>query len=447
MEYRIEHSFPEDFLWGTATAAYQVEGAAAEDGRGPSIWDSFVRQPGKVLHGHTGEEACDQYHRYKEDITLMKRLGVDSYRFSISWSRIFPEGRGAVNPKGLEYYRRLCRELLAQGIRPMVTLFHWDLPQALEDKGGWLDRETAYAFAEYARFCFENLGEYVDMWITLNEAYSVVRSGYLQGTHAPGYANRQKAFTAAHHLLLAHGLAVREARSCEAGQVGITLNLYTPRPASRDPRDLLAADRGADFPSRLYLDPLSGRPYPQRLLDAYPEIRMPVQEGDLRTISGEIDFIGVNYYREDAAVYDNDAPEEFRLDHSWQEETEMGWPIVPEGLYRQLLWLHSEYRFPAIYITENGCACDDRLSEEGSRCHDPKRIDYLRRHLRVCEAAIADGVPLKGYYMWSLLDNFEWAYGYDRRFGIVYIDYLDKRRIPKDSFYFYRDLIAGHIAP
>ena len=438
-------SFPSNFLFGTASSSYQVEGATKEDGRGASIWDSFCLIPGKVLHGHTGDIANDQYHRYEEDVELMRGLGVGAYRFSLAWPRIFPNGYGEKNPLGFDYYHRLIDELLSQGIEPVVTLYHWDLPQRLEDEGGWPSRETAQRFADYAELCFRELGDKVKMWITLNEPFCTSILGYYTGIHAPGRRDMKDAFRAIHHLNLAHGLALESFRdSGQEGIVGTSLNLNTPRPATRSAEDLLSADRAADRDSRMFLDPLFGMGYPKRLLEAYPEIELPILDGDLDLISGKIDFLGLNYYHEQATTYDSRHPEGYRYVQTWHPTTDMGWDIVPSGLYRQLEWVHTRYPSIDLYITENGCAFPDRLTEDGKRCHDFERIDYLRKHFRVCSQAIERGIRLKGYFLWSIIDNFEWSLGYTKRIGIVYCDYSDQRRIPKDSYYYYREVVAGH---
>ncbi len=440
----IRSRFPDNFLWGTATASYQVEGAANEDGRGVSIWDTFSRTPGKVLHGHTGDVACDQYHRFQEDIELMKGLGLEAYRFSIAWPRIFPEGRGKQNPRGFDYYNALVDGLLEAGIKPVPTTYHWDLPQTLQDAGGWPARDTAYAYADYAEACFKALGDRVDMWITLNEPFCSAVLGYLVGRHAPGEQDRGRAIAAIHHLNLGHGLAVQAFRKGGyAGTIGTTLNTQTARPATSSPEDIEAADRAADFPTRMFLDPLIGKGYPRRFLDAYEDAVIPIEDGDLDIISSDLDFLGLNYYHEDCVAHDPDHPEGYRKVAQYQPTTEMDWPITPQGLHRHLTWLHEHTAGMPIYVTENGCAMPDILSADGTRVHDHDRIAFLRSYIEACADAVQEGVNLKGYFLWSFIDNFEWAYGYTKRFGIVYCDYLDGRRIPKDSYYFYRDLIAG----
>lgn len=435
--------FPVDFLWGTATASYQVEGAAWEDGRGPCIWDTFARTPGKVFHGHNGDIACDQYHRYAEDVGLMKKLGVQMYRFSIAWPRVFPEGCGSQNPKGFDYYHKLTDALLEAGIQPAVTLYHWDLPQKLEDEGGWPVRDMAYRYADYAKVVFDELGDKVKFWITLNEPHCSAMGGYGQGWHAPGRCNMQDGYSAIHHLNLGHGLAVQAYRQGGGdGRIGTTIDLATWRPATNTPEDIEAADRAKDLKTRMFLNPIYGRDYPQRHLDAR-EVTMPVKDGDAEIMAQPIDFIGVNMYHEYPVAWDDSEPQKWRIEPCYQQETAMGWPICPDGLYRLLKGITEEYDKPPLYITENGCAWDDMLNDEGDRCHDPQRIDYIRRHMSACLDAIESGVDLRGYFVWSFIDNFEWAYGYSKRFGIVYCDYVDQRRVPKDSYYWYRDVIAG----
>ncbi len=438
--------FPEDFTWGVATASYQVEGAVAEDGRTPSIWDTFSHTPGKIAHGHTGDIACDQYHRFREDVALMREMGLDAYRFSLSWSRLFPQGGQTLNKKGYDYYTKLIEELLSAGIEPVVTLYHWDLPQELEDAGGWPERSIVDKFVEYAKRCFD-LFPQVKRWITFNEPFCTSILGYHVGVHAPGRTDRAAAYAAIHHLLLAHGKTVQafraHQREGEKGQIGITLNLYTPRPATRRSEDIAAADRAADLQTRMFLDPLLGRSYPQRHIEAYPEVNMPIESEDMDTIKAPIDFLGLNFYTEDAVAADSEHPEQFRVVDQYQDHTTMGWPITPEGFYRHIRWIAEETGDLPLYITENGAAFHDRLSTDGTTCSDPARIDYLRSHLTACRRSIEAGVPLKGYFLWSFIDNFEWAFGFEKRFGVVYCDYVNQRRIPKDSFYFYRDVIAG----
>ena len=454
--------FPNDFLWGVAAASYQVEGAVHQDGRGQSIWDTFSHTPGAVLHGHTGDVSVDQYNRYPEDVELMRDLGVGAYRFSIAWPRIQPTGTGAFNDAGVDYYKRLADELRRNDIQAVATLYHWDLPQHLEDRGGWPERDTAKRFAYYAAEVFRRLGDHIDMWITLNEPWCSAILGYLAGVHAPGRQDLSDAWAAGHHLMLGHGLAVQAYRA-EHGQgegvapLGITLNLETPRPATRRDEDLDAVDRAMDMRTRFFLDPLISKGYPERHFYAYSgETPPPVQAGDMEAIATPVDFIGLNYYFEPviaaAPVGDQGTaregvprnPEGFREVRSHHDRTEMDWPVVPLGLYRHLKWVweHIDGRFP-LYITENGCAMPDELSADGMACHDPRRVAYLRDHFRAAREAVEDGVDLRGYFVWSLIDNFEWAFGYTKRFGIVYADYVNQRRIPKDSYYYLREVISG----
>ena len=445
MSERITAGLPADFVWGAATASYQVEGAVHADGRGPSIWDVFCATPGAVAHGHTGEKAVEQYNRYPEDVALMRELGLHRYRFSIAWPRVQPNGSGKPNTRGFEYYGRLVDELLAAGIEPAVTLYHWDLPQALQDAGGWPERDTAYRFAEYAELCYRALGDRVKSWITLNEPYCSAVLGYLEGVHAPGERDRPRAYRAIHHLMLAHGLALEAFRAGGYdGEIGITLNTQTPCPATQREDDRAAADRAADLQTRMFLDPVVHGSYPERHLAAYPEVSMPIEDGDMRLIAKPIDFLGLNWYWEDVAAADSEHPEGFRLCPRYQDGTDMGWPVVPRGFYRHLRRLNELANGIPIYVTENGCAMPDELSADGTRCHDPRRVAYLRDHIEAMRDAWRDGVNLKGYFVWSFIDNFEWSFGYTKRFGIVYCDYVDCRRVPKDSFYFYRDVVAGH---
>ncbi|MCX7949810.1 MAG: GH1 family beta-glucosidase [Treponemataceae bacterium] len=443
----MELRFPEDFLWGVATASYQVEGAVTEDGRGPSIWDTFCRIPGKVYGGESGAVACDQYHRYREDIRLMKEAGIQAYRFSIAWPRIYPEGKGPINQKGIDHYRSLIEALHEAGIEPVVTLYHWDLPQALQDQGGWENREIAYAFARYAQTCYEAFGDRVSKWITLNEPFCSAYLGYAYGVHAPGIADIHAAARAVHHLNLAHGLAVQAFRnSGKKGEIGITWNLVIPRPATRRPEDLKAVERVIDRDNRVFTGPVCGKGYPEAYL-ASRGIRMPVEAGDMDIISTPIDFAGLNYYSEGAVRWNEHAPDSVEMVPSWEPVTDMGWPIVPRGFIRYLRWLRDETGGIPLYVTENGCAVQDRPVVDAAgheRVHDTERIAYLRSHFKALQEALEEGIPVKGYFLWSLIDNFEWAYGYSKRFGIIYCDYATLKRIPKDSYYFYRDLIAGY---
>ncbi len=430
--------FPQDFVWGVATASYQIEGAFNEDGRGESIWDRFSKTPGKVLNGDNGDIACDHYHRYKQDIALTKELGVDSYRFSLSWPRILPEGTGAVNHTGLDFYKRVIEELLSRGVAPAVTLYHWDLPQVLEDKGGWLNRDIAKYFRDYAMIVFEGLGDVVSSWITLNEPWCSAFLGYGNGEHAPGMRDFPAHFTAAHHLLLGHGLALQGYRELNlpAG-IGITLNLTPQYPVSQDPRDLAASQKADGFQNRWYLDPIFKGSYPEDMVDYLAFVDGAVQAGDLELISKPNDFLGINFYSR--TLISADAGGLPRTENPRRDVTAMGWEVYPEALYDLLIRVHQDYGPISLYITENGAAYDDAV--EHGRIKDSRRREYLEKHFAQAARAIRAGVPLKGYYVWSLLDNFEWAFGYDRRFGIVYVDFATQERIFKDSAFWYQSFL------
>jgi beta-glucosidase len=429
--------FPAEFVWGAATAAYQIEGAAGEEGRGESIWDRFCATPGKVRNGDSGAIACDFYHRFPDDIALMRELGLDSFRFSIAWPRVLPDGRGRVNDAGLDFYDRLVEALLAAGIQPCVTLYHWDLPQPLEDAGGWPSRDTAEAFVEYAEVVARRLGDRVPRWITHNEPWVASWLGYGWGVLAPGRTSDADAIAAAHHLLLSHGRAVEMLRrEAPAAEVGITLNLTHAEPASEADEDIDAAREVDGQMNRWFLDPLFRAEYPTDLSYA-----PPVREGDLETIAAPLDFLGVNYYFR--IVADADADGSLPIAHiPGATYTDMGWEVYPEGFYQCLLRVARDYRPRAIYVTENGAAFGDVRAHDGS-VSDPERCDYLAGHLDAVARAIVAGAPVQGYYVWSLLDNFEWAEGFAKRFGIVYVDYPTLERVPKSSFHWYRDFIAA----
>lgn len=436
-------AFPADFLWGAATAAYQIEGAAREDGRGESVWDRFAATPGKVRNGDTAAVACDFYHRYPEDIALMRELGLDAFRFSISWPRVVPAGSGTVNPAGLDFYDRLVDELLAEGIQPFATLFHWDTPQALEDVGGWTERATAERFVEYADAVSERLGDRVGHWITHNEPWVVAWLGYAWGEHAPGRTSGADAIAASHHLLLSHGWAVDALRrNAPNAQVGITLNLAHVDAASDSPEDQAAAREVDGNGNRWFLDPIFRGQYPVDMLETYGPASVPVRDGDMEAISVPIDFLGVNnYFRHVVGASANGGGPRLVRDPEAQV-TDMGWEVYPQGLYQLLLRVAEDYSPPAMYITENGAAFGDVRVHDG-RVHDPERQEYIRSHLDAVGRAAERGVPVNGYFVWSFLDNFEWAHGYSKRFGIVYVDYPSQERVPKDSFYWYRDFIAA----
>lgn len=438
-------TFPDGFLWGAATAAYQIEGAWDEDGKGPSIWDTFSHTPGRVVEGDNGDVACDHYHRWREDVAVMRELGLTAYRFSVSWPRVLPDGVGAVNEPGLDFYDRLVDGLLEVGIAPCLTLFHWDLPQALQDRGGWGSRATIDAFVRYADVVSARLGDRVPMWITHNEPSVVAIDGHVVGEHAPGFRDPALGVRVAHHLLVAHGLAVPAIRANAPGaDVGITINVWPQAPASDDPLDVAAAERVYAAEAGWYLDPLYGKGYPQGTLAEFERRGWApgVHDGDLETVAVPTDFLGLNYYSRALVRHDRD--EEPWRAVSVQEEgeyTATDWLVIPDGLVDLLTRVHHDHRPPAIFVTENGAAFDDVVAPDGS-VHDDRRVAYLREHLRACARAIAEGVPLRGYFAWSLLDNFEWAEGYAKRFGLVRVDFGTLERTVKDSGWFYRDTIA-----
>jgi beta-glucosidase len=438
--------FPAGFAWGVATAAYQIEGAVAKDGRGDSVWDTFCRQPGAIRDGHTGDVAADHYHRWPEDVELMSHLGIDAYRFSIAWPRVQPQGHGPANDRGLDFYDRLTDALLARGITPLPTLFHWDLPQPLEDQGGWLARDTAYRFADYAALAAQRLADRIPLWITLNEPFIVMSLGYALGTHAPGRALMLGALPAAHHQLLGHGLACAALRAAGARQVAITNN-YSPAWPASDAADDVAAARAYDaLHNRLFTDPV--------LLGGYPDLSAfgiggdgpdCVRDGDLALIAARVDALGVNYYSPARLSARPGAPLPFqRAPIPGYPLTAFGWPVVPAGLREMLLLLKERYNeaLPPVYITENGCSTDDLVAADGS-VDDQPRIRYLDGHLRALHEAITAGVDVRGYLTWSLIDNFEWAEGYHQRFGLVRVDFATQKRTPKASYYWYRDMIAA----
>jgi beta-glucosidase len=400
--------------------------------------------PGKIVNGETGDVACDHYHRWQEDIALMHDLGLDAYRFSVSWPRIFPQGRGQANQAGLDFYERLVDGLLANNIQPFVTLYHWDLPQALQDEGGWANRDTALAFADYSEVVAKRLGDRVSAWITLNEPWVVAFVGNLEGRHAPGIADLGTTLRVTHHLLLGHGLAVPRLRAATpATPVGITLNLARVEPASDSQADRDAVTRREIYQNGIFLDPLVRGQYPEGAAAIFGEHTFPVQEGDLQTISAPLDFLGVNYYTRSVV---RDAPGSGLLTSEQVkpagEYTTMGWEVYPNGLCALLDDVHHDYAFPAYYITENGAAFPDVLGEDGA-VHDDRRVAYLSAHFAAAAGAIKDGVPLRGYFIWSLMDNFEWALGYSQRFGTIYVDYPTQRRIPKDSALWYKRFLAA----
>ena len=444
---------PDGFTWGVATSAYQIEGAVGEDGRSPSIWDTFSHTAGKVAGGDTGDVACDSYHRWPEDLGLMKELGVGAYRFSIAWPRVMPDGRGPVNQAGLDHYDRLVDALLAAGITPYPTVYHWDLPQALQDRGGWANRDTAAALADYATVVAGRLGDRVTNWVTLNEPRCAAWIGHLEGRHAPGLADIDVAVPVSFHLLLGHGLATQAVRAAVPGaRVGLVNVLHTCEPASDRPEDIAATARFDGHVNRWWLDPIHGRGFPADMQRVYG-VDLPEQPGDLATIATPLDFLGANYYSPAVIADDPDGPvpharemppvSEPANEPAGVPRTMLGWEIRAAGLEQVLVRLATEYGARELYVTENGSAWADDLAPDG-RVHDRGRLRYLEEHLAACGRAVQRGVPLAGYFAWSLLDNFEWDYGYDARFGLVYVDYPTQQRLMKDSGRCYADIITAH---
>jgi beta-glucosidase len=445
--------FPDDFLWGSATASYQIEGAVGECGRGASIWDTFSHTPGKTYRGDTGDIACDHYHRLEGDLDLMADLGLRAYRFSVAWPRVQPSGSGTPNREGLDFYRRLVDGLRQRDIVPMLTLYHWDLPQALEDRGGWTNRETSERFAEYAGIVYEAFSEEVGHWITLNEPWVASWMGYGLGVHAPGHRDSAAALAATHHLLLGHGLAMERMRSAgDDNQLGVTLNLHPGHPSRDTEADRKAARRVDGQANRLYLDPLFRGEYPEDIFSYYRERGADlsfVRDGDLQKISTPIDFLGINYYfrhsvreapvEEGSSVPFADLGARPVIPHAG-EKTAMGWPVEPEGLKEMLVRIKDEYADVPIYVTENGRAVHDYIDPEGG-VDDEERISYLDSHFRAAHEAMERGVDLRGYMVWSFLDNFEWAEGYSKRFGLVFVEYGTQQRIPKSSARWYSGVI------
>ncbi|WP_280693781.1 MULTISPECIES: GH1 family beta-glucosidase [unclassified Kitasatospora] len=438
-------ALPDDFLWGAATAAYQIEGAVAEDGRAPSIWDTFSHTPGKVAAGDTGDTACDHYHRWPEDLRLAGQLGLAAYRFSIAWPRVVPQADGRVNQAGLAFYDRLTDALLEAGLTPFPTLYHWDLPQAQQDRGGWPERATAERFAEYAAVVAERLGDRITDWATLNEPLCSAWIGHLDGAMAPGLRDLTAAVRASYHLHLGHGLAVQALRAAVPGaRIGIVNNLSPILPASDSAADRTAARRADGHVNRWWLDPIHGRGYPKDMVDLYG-VDLPIHPGDLELIAAPLDWLGLNYYFRQHVTADPSGPAPYtrQVPGPNPERTAMGWEVHAPGLEELLLRLTEEYGARRIYVTENGSAYPDTVTADGS-IHDAQRARYLEQHLAACASAVAKGAPLAGYFAWSLLDNFEWAYGYEKRFGLVHVDYATQRRTIKASGHRYAELIAEH---
>ncbi|MET9426433.1 GH1 family beta-glucosidase [Streptomyces sp. NPDC003036] len=438
-------AFPPDFVWGTATSAYQIEGAVAEEGRAPSIWDTFSHTPGKVDNDDHGDEACDHYHRWPEDIALMRSLGTNAYRMSIAWPRVLPVGDGPVNAAGLDFYDRLVDGLLGAGITPNITLYHWDLPQALQDRGGWTVRDTAEHLAAYASVVAERLGDRVTRWATLNEPLCSGWIGHLEGRMAPGLTDLTAAVHASYHLLLGHGLAAQAIRAAAPGaQVGLVTNHSTVEAASTRPEDLAAATRMDGHTNRWWLDPVYGRGFPADMRELYG-VELPERPGDLETMAVPLDWHGLNYYFPVTVADDPAGPVPYAREVRLPDvpRTGMDWQIDAGGLEAFLMRLTDDYGVRRLYVTENGSAFPDTVGPDGT-VDDPERTRYLEQHLAACARAVRKGAPLAGYYAWSLLDNFEWAYGYAKRFGLVHVDYATQTRTIKSSGHRYADIIRAH---
>jgi beta-glucosidase len=440
--------FPQGFLWGTATASFQIEGYTQADGRGESIWDRYCATPGKIVNGDTGDPACESYVRYPEDIALMQELGLNAYRFSLAWPRIIPDGDGAINPRGLDYYSRLVDALLEAGIRPFATLYHWDLPQALMDRGGWGNRATIDAFARYAEAAVSHLGDRVKDWMTFNEPWCVSFIGHYIGRHAPGLQDHRLAIQVSHNLHVAHGRGMQIIRQCSpGGRGGIVLNMEASYPMMDTEADHRAAELNHQQFNRWFLDPVVGRGYPPAAWESYQGELPDVEPGDMELIDQGLDFLGLNYYSR--KVLHDPSGGEGPILHRRDENnvTVRDWEIYPQGMYDLLAWLHRDYpEIPEIYITENGMARDDVVGADG-QVHDPERIEFLKQHFAAAHAAIQDGVPVRGYFVWSLMDNFEWAFGTSSRFGVTYTDFETQQRIVKDSGRWYAQIARANAIP
>lgn len=438
--------FPPGFLWGAATSAYQIEGSHLADGAGPSIWHRFVHTPGLVRDGDTGDVACDHYQRFESDVALMKSLGLKAYRFSIAWGRVLPEGRGRVNPGGLGFYERLVDKLLEAGIQPMATLYHWDLPAALDDRGGWLNPDVADWFADYASVVYTALDDRIKLWATLNEPWVVTDGGYLHGALAPGHRNRFEAPIASHHLLRSHAKAVQAYRAVGRHQVGLVVNIEPKYPASQSAADLAATERADAYMNRQYLDPVMLGRYPDEMREIFGEAWPEWPAKDMELIREPIDFLGINYYTRNV-VQNDDKAWPVRACAVRQKQatyTETGWEMFPQGLTDTLVWIKQRYGAIPQYVTENGAALFDPPVAEDGRIDDPLRVAYFREHLGAIAEAIRRGVDLRGYFAWSLLDNLEWSLGYSKRFGIVHVNFETQERTPKASARYYADVIARH---
>ena len=438
--------FPRGFLWGAATSAYQIEGSPLADGAGASIWHRFAHTPGKTANGETGDVACDHYRRAPQDVEMMAELGLQAYRFSIAWARVLPDGRGRVNAAGLAFYDRLIDLLLARGIRPVVTLYHWDLPAALDDQGGWLNRDVADWFADYARVTVRALGDRVALWATLNEPWVVSHAGYLHGVHAPGHTAPAEAPIASHNLLRAHGAALRAIRGERGGPAGLVVNLEPKVPASDQPEDIAATRRADGYMNRQFLDPVFFGRYPEEMADVFGSAWPRFPEADFPLIREPLDFLGINYYtrgvtRHDPAAAPLYAAPVRQPDHVY---TATNWEVYAPALTDVLAWVRDRYGPVPLYVTENGAAFDDPPRAAGPLVDDPQRVSYLRAHLVAARRAIGLGVDLRGYFAWSLLDNYEWSAGYTKRFGLYHVDFETQVRTPKASARFYADVIRSN---
>ena len=437
--------FPDGFLWGAATSAYQIEGSPLADGAGPSIWHRFSHTPGTTHNGDTGDVACDHYRRWRDDVTLLAELGVGAYRFSIAWGRIFPEGTGRLNSAGLDFYSRLVDALLERGIQPVPTLYHWDLPAALDDRGGWVNPDVAGWFADYGAAVFRALDDRVRMWSTLNEPWVVMDAGYLHGVHAPGHRSRSEAPRVTHNLLRAHAEAVRAYRAEGSGQIGLVVNLEPKYPATDSAEDLAATRRADAYMNRQYLDPVFLGSYPEELGEIFGEDWPRFPDAELREIREPIDFLGINYYKRNVVRHDPDAPPvcEASVHQPQHVYTDLGWEVYPPAFEEVLVWVKERYGDIPLYVTENGAAFYDPPVAVGE-VDDPLRVAYYRDHLRAARRAIERGVNLRGYFAWSLLDNYEWAAGYAKRFGIVHVDFATQKRTPKRSARFYSEIVRSN---
>jgi beta-glucosidase len=441
-----DRPFPKQFLWGAATSSYQIEGSPLADGAGPSTWHRFAHTPGRIRDGDTGDVACDHYRRFPEDVALMRELGLNAYRFSVAWGRVLPGGTGAVNSRGLDFYERLVDELLANGIQPMATLYHWDLPASLDDRGGWLNPDIAQWFAEYARAMFRRLDDRVRLWATINEPWVVADGGYLHGVHAPGHRSLYEAPRASHNLLRAHAASVAAYRAEGRHQIGLVVNLEPKYPASTGAEDVAATQRADAYMNRQYLDPVYQGRYPEQLPEIFGEAWPGWSPEEVAALRAPGDFLGVNYYTRSVTRADARSwplrSSAVRQDRATYTET--SWEVFPQGLEDTLSWVKQRYGDVPIYVTENGAAFPDPAKAPAGGVEDEARVEYLRAHLRAVGKALAAGCDVRGYFVWSLLDNLEWAHGFSKRFGLVHVDFATQRRTPKASARTYSGIVASN---